>query len=137
MRGRKPTPRNLRVIKGTQRPDRINEDEPKVPVSIPSPPEHLSTDEADVFIVTARKLARMRVMTDADVDALSIYAVLFIRWREAVARVREQGMMVRSPNGHPIQNPYLSIANKAQSEMLKILSEFGLTPSSRTRVKVT
>jgi P27 family predicted phage terminase small subunit len=126
----------LKLVKGS-RPDRINEDEPKVPVSIPDPPDFLEGEEIDTFIITAGKLARMRVMTEADVDALAIYAVNFVRWKDATAKLRETGPLVRSPNNFPIQSPYLAVANKAQGEMLKILSEFGLTPSSRTRVKVT
>jgi len=134
MKGRKPIPRNLKLVKGT-RPDRISDKEPEIPVSIPPPPDILEGAEVDVFVTTAQRLARMRVMTDADVDALTIYAVNFVRWREAIANVRETGMIVRSPNNYPIQNPFLAVANKAQSVCLSILTEFGLTPSSRTRVR--
>ena len=134
-RGPKPTPRNLRIVKGTDRPDRTNDKEPVVEVAIPDPPDYLIDDEIDVFTLTAAKLARMRVMTEADVDALAIYAVNFTRWREAIQRVREMGMIVKSPKNYPIQNPFLAIANKAQKTCLDILTEFGLTPSSRTRVQ--
>jgi len=106
-----------------------------VEVAIPDPPDYLIDDEIDVFTLTAAKLARMRVMTEADVDALAIYAVNFTRWREAIQRVREMGMIVKSPKNYPIQNPFLAIANKAQKTCLDILTEFGLTPSSRTRVQ--
>lgn len=136
-RGPKPTPRNLRLVKGTDRPDRRNDDEPVVAVTIPNAPDYLVDNEIDVFVETAGKLARMRVMTDYDVDAIAIYAVNFVRWKEAVDKVRTMGMIVKSPKGYPIQNPFLSIANKSQHEMLRILTEFGLTPSSRTRVHST
>jgi P27 family predicted phage terminase small subunit len=112
----------------------MNEKEPIAEVSIPNPPEYLVDDEIDTFVSTAGKLARMRVMTEYDVDALAVYSVNFVRWKGATAKVREMGMIVKSPKGYPIQNPFLSIANKSQAEMLRILTEFGLTPSSRTRV---
>ncbi len=115
----------------------MNDDEPIVPVSIPDAPEHLGSREADKFIEVAAKLARMRVMTDADVDALAFYATNWVIWVDAAARVRESGHIMRSPNNFPIQNPYLAVMNKAQRECLSILTEFGLTPSSRTRVKAT
>jgi len=51
--------------------------------------------------------------------------------------VREMGMIVKSPKGYPIQNPFLAIANKAQRTCMDILTEFGMTPSSRTRVQST
>lgn len=136
MRGRKPKPTNLKLITGTQRPDRENVDEPKPPITIPDAPDHLQDEEIDVFIDIAGKLARMRVMTEMDVDAVAFYAVRFVVWKEAMSVVRETGLLAKAKNGSPIQNPYLGIANKAQADCMKILIEFGLTPSSRTRIKV-
>lgn len=134
-RGPKPTPRNLRIVRGTDRPDRMNEREPIVPVSVPDPPDHLTDAEECVFREVGAKLARMRVMTEYDADALAILAVNTVRWREATQKVREMGMIVKSPTGYPIQNPFLAIANKAQKTCLDVLTEFGMTPSSRTRVQ--
>ncbi len=74
-------------------------------------------------------------MTESDVDALAVYCVNWIRWQDANEKVREMGMIVKSPKNFPMQNPYLAIANKAQRECVGIMTEFGLTPSSRTRVK--
>ena len=45
--------------------------------------------------------------------------------------------MVKSPNGFPIQSPYLAVANKAMEQMRAMLTEFGMSPSSRTRVRGT
>ncbi len=136
--GPKPTPRNLRIVRGTDVPA-PKPGEPKdavePPVGIPDAPEDLTPEEQGVFLETARRLARMRVMTDADVDALHMYAVEFCRYRDATAKVRSMGMIVKSPNDYPIQNPYLAIANKAQRTCINLLTEFGLTPSSRTRIK--
>ncbi len=113
----------------------MNDDEPIVPVAVPDPPEYLEEDEAKIFTATATKLAKMRIMSEADVDALAIYSVNFSRWVEATTKVRDSGLIMRSPNDYPMQNPYLSIANSAQRECMRILAEFGLTPSSRTRVQ--
>jgi len=136
-RGPKPTPRNLRLVKGIDRKDRINTDEPEVEVTIPDPPDHLTEEEADKFREMGAKLARMRVMSDADVDALALYCVAFLRMVEADKRIRETGMMIKSPKGYPIQNPFLAISNRARKDCQSILAEFGMTPSSRTRVKAT
>lgn len=135
-RGPKPKPRNLRLVQG-DRTSRINDDEPNVPVASPPAPDHLVGEEVDAFEETAGKLARMRVMTEADVDALAMYAVNFVRWKEATAKVREMGLVVKSPKNYPIQNPFLAIANRAQKDCLSVLTEFGLTPSSRTKVSKT
>ena len=49
-------------------------------------------------------------------------------------RVSSGGMVVRSPSGYPMTNPYLSIATKALAACNKLWPELGLTPSSRSRV---
>jgi DNA modification methylase len=42
--------------------------------------------------------------------------------------------VVKSPNGYPIQSPYIAIANRQAEIMLRIASEFGFTPASRGRI---
>jgi P27 family predicted phage terminase small subunit len=44
--------------------------------------------------------------------------------------------MVKSPNGFPMQSPYLAVANKAMEQMRGLLTEFGMSPASRTRISV-
>lgn len=134
MRGTKPTPRNLRIVTGTDRPSRMNKDEPIVPVTAPDPPEHLTDAQRDKFVEMAALLARMRVMSDVDVDALAFYCVRWCDWREAVDNLNATGHVVRSPTGRPMKNPWAGTMEKAHSDCMKILAEFGMTPSSRTRV---
>ena len=44
--------------------------------------------------------------------------------------------MVKSPEkGFPMKSPYLSIADQALETMRKLMFEFGLTPSSRSRIR--
>ena len=45
------------------------------------------------------------------------------------------GDVVKTDGGHIIQNPFLSIANRCLQQMAQIESEFGLTPSSRSRIR--
>jgi phage terminase small subunit len=44
--------------------------------------------------------------------------------------------MVKSPTGYPMQSPYLAIANRQAELMMRIASEFGFTPASRSRISV-
>ena len=52
---------------------------------------------------------------------------------EAERHVREHGMTVRATGGFKI-NPSVRIANNALQFLLKFAAEFGLTPSSRSRI---
>jgi P27 family predicted phage terminase small subunit len=53
---------------------------------------------------------------------------------EAMEQIQKYGTMVKSPTGYPIQSPYLSIANRQAELMMRVASEFGLTPASRSRI---
>jgi len=71
-----------------------------------------------------------------DRAALAIYCQAWQRWVEAEQAIAEQGSIVRSPNGYPIQNPYLSVSNKAAQIIHKTLAELGLSPGARSRLKL-
>jgi hypothetical protein len=43
-------------------------------------------------------------------------------------------IMVKSPNGFPVQSPYVAIANRQAEIMMRIACEFGFTPASRSRI---
>lgn len=131
-RGRKPKPRNLRLLHGQK--DR-NPEEPELPVVAPDPPDYLDDNEAAIFRDLAGKLARMRVMTTADTDALAMCANRYAQWLEAVEKIKEEGLVNESDRGIRSPNVWFGIAERCQKEALRILSEFGLTPSSRTRIK--
>ena len=135
MAGRKPLPTHLKVIKGTARPHRINKKEPKPPLAVPQPPDHLDERAKAKFSDMAEMLARHGVMTELDVSALARYAVVWCRWIDAETEITKRGPVVKTAGGNIIQNPFLPIANKCLLQMAQIESEFGLTPSSRSRVR--
>jgi P27 family predicted phage terminase small subunit len=55
-------------------------------------------------------------------------------WVEAVDGLQKYGAMIKSPTGYPVQSPYLSTANRQVEIMIRIASEFGFTPASRSRL---
>jgi len=55
-------------------------------------------------------------------------------WAEATEAIQKYGTMVKSPSGYPIQSPYVSVANRQAEIMMRIASEFGFTPASRSRI---
>ena len=55
----------------------------------------------------------------------------------AVALVRRLGTIVKSPlKNFPMKSPYLTVADQALEMMRKFMVEFGLTPSSRSRIRM-
>ena len=136
MAGRKPLPTHLKLVKGTARPHRLNKDEPRPSVAQPEAPAHLDERAKAKFVAMAEMLARHGVMTELDAGALARYAVIWCRWIDAEAEIKRRGPVVKTEGGNVIQNPFLAVANKCLLQMAQIENEFGLTPSSRSRIRM-
>jgi P27 family predicted phage terminase small subunit len=102
---------------------------------IPAPPKWLEGEGRKEYRRVARLLVDLRVLTEADAVALAAYAQQYQRWVDAEEQVRKLGMLIKSPNGFPIYNPYLSIANQALKTMRQFMQDFGMTPASRSRIE--
>ena len=135
MQGRKPKPTALKVLAGNPGKRALNQFEPRPKAVMPRPPEHLSDEEKAKWKVLVRELHALGLVTKIDVDALAMYCTIFVRWMKAEKMVREKGEIIKTAAGNIIQNPYLSIANRALEQLNKLGAEFGMTPSSRSRVK--
>lgn len=136
--GRKPKPTHLKLLQGKAGHRKLNENEPTPePVTArPEPPRHLSGFAVAEWDRMYGILERNRLLTEADLSAFAAYCQAYGRWQEAEDLVAKQGLMILSPNNFPMQHPALAVANKAMEQMHKFLIEFGMTPSSRSRVQV-
>jgi P27 family predicted phage terminase small subunit len=134
-RGAKPLPTKLKVVRGTLRKDRANPREPAVQPEIPPCPPELSPTAKAEWERIAPELAMLGLLARIDRSALALYCESYARWIDAISAIQQYGAVVKSPSGYPIQSPYVGIANKAGEQVRLMLSEFGMTPSSRTRVQ--
>ena len=66
--------------------------------------------------------------------AFAAYCTAYGRWVEAEQALQTHGVLMKSPSGFPMQSPYLTVANRAMEQMRSLLSEFGMSPASRSRV---
>ncbi len=134
----RPKPTRLKILAGNPGKRRLNEREPQLPIptELPQPPMPLSRVARKEWVRTGGLLLRSRVLTEADLTAFAAYCVVYGRWVEAEGNVRRRGLMVpaKPRSRNLVQNPFLSIANKSLQQMLRLWAEFGLTPSSRTRI---
>jgi P27 family predicted phage terminase small subunit len=132
--GRKPKPRNLKLLQGNPGKRPLNEDEPKPAPRLPRPPEHLGEEAKKEWRRAGRFLLQLGLVSDIDRAAFAAYCQAWGRWVEAETALKTYGVMLKSPNGFPVQSPYLAVANRAMDQMKSLLSEFGMSPASRTRV---
>ena len=136
--GTRPKPTRLKLMAGNpgKRPLNKHEPQPSLLPSLPDPPKHLAREGRKEWIRVGGFLLRTRVLTEADLTALSAYATVYGRWNQAELEIKRKGILVPPTPGSKskVQNPMLAVANKALQQMVQLLGEFGLTPSTRTRI---
>ena len=134
MTGR-PKPTALKLIEGN-RGRRPLKREPKPRPVVPKCPAHLNTPAKREWGRVSKVLHKLGLLTEIDRAQLALYCQAWGRWIEAEDALKKHGTIVKAPKtGWPIQSPYLAVANKAMEQMQRALSEFGMSPASRTRVR--
>lgn len=143
MRGRKPTPSHLKLVKGNPGKRPMNTAEP-IPVrDLPNPPTELTDDAKVEWGRVSEELYRLGLLTGIDRAALAAYCQAYGRWAQAERSLAEMakrdpltgGLLVKTTNGNAIQNPLVGVANKALADMVRYAVEFGMTPSARSRIE--
>jgi P27 family predicted phage terminase small subunit len=135
MRGRKPLPSNVVRLRGNPGKRRLNGSEPTPAPVVPACPACLGEAARREWKRLARELAELGLLTRIDRGMLAAYCQAHALWTEAVSSIERYGTMVKSPNGFPMQSPYVAVANKQVEIMGRIAAEFGMTPSSRSRIR--
>lgn len=110
---------------------------------LPECPKHLHDEASAEYRRLGEQLNRYHMVSQLDRGVLAMAAVEWARhvWAEskiaatnAVDPNGEAGLVDVTPNGFKQMSVYLIISRKAMELYLKFCTEFGLTPSSRTRV---
>jgi len=138
-RGPSPTPTAIRRLKGNPGKRAFNASEPVVPVvglDSDEPPPLIAGDAsaAAEWRRLAPLLRRARVLTEADVNALTAYCQQWSIYQHALTQAPPERRVVRSPHDYPVVNPYLTVANKALMFCDRIGEQLGLSPGGRARV---
>lgn len=136
MRGRKPKPSAIKELEGNPGKRAINKKEPKAPSAIPPCPKHLQGEGRKEWRRITKELHALGVLTRIDRGALVALCQAWADYVQACGKVDEQEAVVVSDKGGMYQNPWVGIKNSAMDRYVRISSEFGMTPSSRSRVKV-
>jgi P27 family predicted phage terminase small subunit len=134
--GRKPTPTALKILKGNPGHRSLNENEPQ-PTGVPTCPDHLDAIATEEWNRISIELVSLGLLTSVDRAALAAYCAAYGRWADAEINIQKYGTVIKTKNGNAIPNPYVGIANRGMDLMHKFLVEFGLTPSSRSRLSVS
>ena len=134
--GRRPKPTALKVLAGNPGNRPLNKAEPRPRAVLPKCPPVLQGEAKSEWRRMARKLYDLGLLSEIDGAALTTYCLTWARLVDAEGKLRQHGTVVISPNGFPVQSPYLNVATKATEQLVRILVEFGMTPSSRSRIQL-
>ncbi len=139
MAGRKPLPQSYHERTGTYKinPERRPEGkEPNAPRGKPKRPPKLSGEYLKEWNRLTKLLDQMGVLCKTDQNGIEILACAIVDYRAAREKVAEYGQCLVGDDGSIKKNPYQQVLRDSATQVTKLLAEFGLTPSSRTRVRI-
>jgi P27 family predicted phage terminase small subunit len=136
--GRPPVPTWLKELRGTLQPrDRDGQPAPEDAIYFPPPRELCDRPHAQEFWeVHLPLLVKNRMITEVDMTAFAAACLAYESWILSEERVKTEGEVIKTGNGYLVLSPYATIAASRRKEFMEYLREFGLTPSSRTKIKV-
>ena len=133
-RGRKPKPTAMKELEGNPGKHPLNTSEPMPNKKAPACPKWLEPEAKKEWRRLAKQMEAIGILTEVDMAAFAGYCQAYARWKEAEEFIEQHGTIVKTPSGYWQQVPQVSIAQTNLKVMLKFCSEFGLTPSSRSRM---
>ena len=129
MRGRKPQPTKLKILKGNPGKRPLNLDEPELPATPTACPKDLKGDAKKEWERLAESLVTAGVLTIGDLMTFREYCTLTGEVRAMERLVKRVGQATAHRLG------YVNALLKLRKEWRAMATELGLTPSSRSRVK--
>jgi P27 family predicted phage terminase small subunit len=148
-RGPAPEPTKLKVLHGNRGKRPLNDREPE-PAPGASMPAWLSQSAKSEWKRITPELSRLGLVTTVDRAALAAYCQAYAELLEATKTLDAEGRIVPvyathagdtvlDPKGKPVVagrrlHPAVKLQRDAFARVKSFLAEFGLTPSSRTRL---
>lgn len=132
---KRPTPTNLKVMKGTDRPDRVRDDEPQpVMATVVDPPTGMRSYGKRLWRELMPVLIRNNMLCETDHEVFAALCHAYDRYERArrrLPKVEKQCDPVEELD--VIRRAEVSV-EKAENAFRILAIDFGLTPASRTRI---
>ena len=140
MSGPPKTPTHLRLVKGNPSKRAINKNEPKPPSGVPPIPKHFDKRGKYWFKRMGEELDAVGVMSTLDAKALELLVEAYTEYRHHCEVLDKEGYTYQtsSATGEKIVKAHPAAAMKADAwkRIRAMLSEFGMTPASRSKVEI-
>jgi P27 family predicted phage terminase small subunit len=136
MRGRKPVPSHLKIVRGNPGKRTLNKNEPLPIGDLVDAPAWMTETQKQGWNYAIENAPR-GLLKKLDRSVLVSWAIAEDLHRRASELVEKYGILTNAPNtGLPIQSPYLPVVNKQAQIMLKAAELLGFSPASRSRVQI-
>lgn len=138
-RGRKAKPTAIKILQGNPGHRPLNKEEPDYGPGAPLKPDWLDEFASEEWDRLVSILAPARVISKGEVGILVVACDAYSQLRQCQKFIKRKGSIsyATSTNGGTNYKPYPEVGqrNVARRQYLSSLSELGLSPSSRTKVK--
>lgn len=134
-RGRKPKPTTLKELAGNPGNRPLNQDEPQPEPAIgASVPYRMLPKARRFWKDNASRLTQLGLLSEIDLPAFQLMATHFAVAVDAAELIKAQGMITEDERGLPRKHPALQVLRDNSAAFRTYASEFGMTPSARSRV---
>lgn len=136
MKGRRPLPTATKQMRGNPGKRRLNDQEPKPELVLPQAPGHLGKFARLEWERVTPLLYNLGLLTGVDLAALEAYCEAYGRYKAQSNLLNDEDEIIETTNGNKIQNPRIGLVNTLRKQVVVLAAEFGMTPSSRSRLHV-
>jgi P27 family predicted phage terminase small subunit len=133
-RGKKPLPSNVHQLHGNPGKRPLNDREPSPPIGRPRMPKDFDAVAQREWKRQAPVLRELGILTKIDHAMFEAYCQTYADWIK-YTELAQKTPLVKTPSGRIRISPYMELADRALKNLRAIATEFGLTPSSRSRIK--
>jgi P27 family predicted phage terminase small subunit len=141
VRGRKPLATAVKEASGAfdKDPQRRNHNEPQAKRGWPIPPQHVLQDAIakECWDNVCETLNELGILTTADQSVMSIYCSTYSQWLWLAEAVKDGNCSTVNDKGFIMVLPEANQVHKYADRLIRLMSELGLTPSSRSRLHVS
>jgi P27 family predicted phage terminase small subunit len=116
---------------------RVIQPTPQPVIGSPDIPKSLTGEARKAWITFAQDMEGMGVLSHADRAAMILLCKAWAVMADCNRHVKKEGIIVTLSNGVKAKNPYLKLYQEEQKVVIKLLAHFGLTPSSRSQIKIS
>lgn len=136
MAGRPRVPTKTLELRGTLRKDRRPRKEPQAAARAPIRPGWLIGAAGEEWERVTKELRDMGLLMSADRAMLVAYCQAWGQFEEASLELKKmKSVVIETSTGTLVQHPLVNVVNRAVERMLKIVTQFGLTPAARSRIE--